>query len=160
MPGRTRCRRARRPGRRSRPRQRFSRFCGGRWRSFGNSCRRGSARRLRLTPRRTRAVQHRNRRHHLGDHRACGTGRRSDSRGGPPTSLEHLQHDIALVWIQTAELVLDVDTGLAAHVDQVFRLDIQLARQRIDTDFFLQSELLYTAPRFSLDKVPGVCNKG
>jgi hypothetical protein len=52
-------------------------------------------------------------------------------------------HGIALVRIQAAELVLDVDAGLAAQVEQVFALHVQLASQGINADFLsLQAELL------------------
>jgi hypothetical protein len=96
-------------------------------------------------------MQDRYRRHHLGDNGRCRPRRRSDSRGRgcAATPLEHLHDHITLVGIQAAELVLDIDTGLAAGVDEIFRLNVQLARQRIDTDFILQAKLLYTTSPFS-----------
>jgi hypothetical protein len=55
-----------------------------------------------------------------------------------------LLHSITLFRVETAELVLHVETGLAAKVEQVFALHVQFARQGVDTDFvFLQAQLLY-----------------
>src|SRR5206468_6053153 len=66
------------------------------------------------------------------------------------TPLYHLFDQVALLGIETAQLVLDVDAGLTAEVEQIFTLDVQLARQRIDADFLsLQAQLLVTTLRFA-----------
>jgi hypothetical protein len=67
-----------------------------------------------------------------GGHRHTATG-----------ALDHELDGIALFRIQAAQLVLDVDTGLAAQVEQVLALHVQFARQGIDPYFLsLQAELL------------------
>jgi hypothetical protein len=54
-----------------------------------------------------------------------------------------LLDDIALLWVEAAELVLDVEAGLAAQVEQIFALHVQLARQGINSYFLsLQEPLL------------------
>jgi hypothetical protein len=92
-------------------------------------------------------MKDRDRSGHLRDHRRRRPWRCSDSR--TTAAFEHLHHSIALRRVQAAELVLHIETGLATEIEQVFRIDVQLARQRIDPDFILQAELLYTlSPRF------------
>jgi hypothetical protein len=64
---------------------------------------------------------------------------------------------VALVGIQTAELVLHIKASLAAHVEQIFALHVQLARQGKDTNFlFLQAQLpvLTTRSGFLVPHVP------
>jgi hypothetical protein len=87
-------------------------------------------------------AQHWNRRRDLRNDRRLG--RRSDGNSATAAPFQELDHGIALMRIQGTELVLHVDTGLAADVEQVFRLEIQLARQGKNTDFVLQAELLYS----------------
>jgi hypothetical protein len=65
---------------------------------------------------------------------------------GDPTGrrlpLAHQKLDgIALLGIQAAQLVLDIDTGLATHIDQVFALDVQFPRQYVDSDLLFLQEL-------------------
>jgi hypothetical protein len=48
-------------------------------------------------------------------------GRSSD---GHAAALYHLLNHLALIRIQAAELILDIDPGLAAHVEQVFALHV------------------------------------
>jgi hypothetical protein len=67
-----------------------------------------------------------------------------------------LFHSITLFWVETAELVFHVVTGLAAKVKQIFALHVQFARQGIDTDFvFLQAQLLYRHSPYSPLPVAG-----
>jgi hypothetical protein len=51
-----------------------------------------------------------------------------------------------LLRIQTAELILDIDPGLLAKIDELFAVDVQFASQGIDPNFLsLQARLLYDA---------------
>jgi hypothetical protein len=75
--------------------------------------------------------------------REHGLGWRRTGGGLLRSGLEHGLDRVALFRLQIAELVLDVIAGLLAHVEQDFGIDIQLARQDIDTDLlFLQRALL------------------
>lgn len=77
-----------------------------------------------------------------------GLWRRSRSCcSSPATGSAFFQQDqngIALIRIQAAQLVFDVDTGLATQVDQILTFDVKLSRQGINTGFLLQAELLYS----------------
>jgi hypothetical protein len=56
--------------------------------------------------------------------------------------MHELNDGIALLGIQAAQLVLDVNTVLAAQVEQVFALHVQFTRQSINPNFlFLQAQL-------------------
>jgi hypothetical protein len=44
-----------------------------------------------------------------------------------------------LIGFQAAQLVLNVEPCLPANIDEIFGLNVELARKRIDTDFVLQS---------------------
>jgi hypothetical protein len=49
-----------------------------------------------------------------------------------------------LLGVEAAELGLYIETGLTTEIYQFLGIDIKLARQRIDADLFVQSELLYS----------------
>ena len=49
---------------------------------------------------------------------------------------------VALLGVQAAQLVLDIHSPLAAHVEQILAVDVQLARQRVNTDLFFQQAAL------------------
>jgi hypothetical protein len=52
---------------------------------------------------------------------------------------------IALFWIQAAQLILDVESRLAAQVEQILALQVQFARQCVDANLlFLHRQLLYS----------------
>jgi hypothetical protein len=60
----------------------------------------------------------------------------------------HLLDSIALLRVEATQLILDVEACLTTEVEQVFALDPQFARQRIDTNLlFLQAVLLCRQPR-------------
>jgi hypothetical protein len=88
-------------------------------------------------------MQHRNRAHDLGDNSARCLRRRSNCHA-TPAPFDQLHHGITLVGIQTAELVLHLDAVLATEINEIFALQIELFRQRIDADFLLQMQLLYS----------------
>jgi hypothetical protein len=90
-------------------------------------------------------MQHRNRGHNLGNDGARLLGRRGHRHTSTP--LDQLHHGIALVRIQAAELILHVDTGLAAEINKIFALQIEFFRQGINADSLLQMELLYSQSR-------------
>jgi hypothetical protein len=61
--------------------------------------------------------------------------------------LHKLHNAIAELGLNGAELILDVDTVLAAQGEQVFALHAQLARQGEDTNFLVsQAELPVYSP--------------
>jgi hypothetical protein len=91
-------------------------------------------------------MQYRNRGHNLGNDGARLLGRRGH-RHTTSTPLDQLHYGIALVWIQAAELILHVDTGLAAEINKIFALQIEFFRQGINADSLLQMELLYSQSR-------------
>ena len=70
-------------------------------------------------------------------------GRRSDGHS-TAARFSQLHDGIPLVRIQTAELVLHLDTGLAAEINKIFALEIEFFRQGINADFLLQMQLLYS----------------
>jgi hypothetical protein len=84
--------------------------------------------------------------HNLRNHGSGRLRRRRNGRTTPAraTLLQHLHHDVALLRVKAAKLVLDVEPSLTAKVDQVLGLNVELARQCIDADFLLQAVLLYT----------------
>jgi len=51
------------------------------------------------------------------------------------TLLDHLLKLIALLRLQAAELVLDVEPRLFAQIEQILAIDLQLARQCVYTNF-------------------------
>jgi len=77
------------------------------------------------------------------DHGSCGLGG-SRRDGSSPAAFADQQFDgVALVGVQATELILDIDAGLTAQVKQILALDVQFARERVDTNFlFLQAQLL------------------
>jgi hypothetical protein len=51
---------------------------------------------------------------------------------------------VTLFWLDAAELILDVNTVLAAQVEQILALQVQFSRQSVKTDLLfllLQAEL-------------------
>jgi hypothetical protein len=71
-------------------------------------------------------MQNRNRRRDLRDNRS-GRPWRCRNRCGRTTgaaALDHLFDRVALLLIQTAELVLNVETGLVAEIEEIFGLDV------------------------------------
>jgi len=136
---------------RSRHRRRCLRRCR-RWRDLGRlqgCCRTFDGRRhrglgrLRFSPYGAGLVQNRDGTHHLRDDAGRGSRRRRDSgrRATGAAFFEHQNNGIALLRFQVAELILHVETGLAAKIEKIFTFDIELARQCVYTNFLLQSEL-------------------
>ena len=93
---------------------------------------------------------------HLRNHRRCCLRRRSDSGSGPAAAFLHqLLHEVALVRVQAAKLILHIDADLAAEVEQVFALHIQFPRQGIHTYFlFLRAQLLCRQSRRNVRRRP------
>jgi hypothetical protein len=77
------------------------------------------------------------------DRRNARPGRPGHRHGCSAALHQHL-NGVTLFGVDAAELVLDIDPGLAAHVEQVFALHVEFARQGVDAYFLflLQAELL------------------
>jgi hypothetical protein len=63
-------------------------------------------------------MQHRNRAHYLGDDGAHWLWRRGD-RHATSTPFGQLHDSITLVRIQTTQLILHLDAGLAAEINEI-----------------------------------------
>jgi hypothetical protein len=59
---------------------------------------------------------------------------RRRSNSGPATPLQALLDRLALLGVQTAQLILHVEAKLLTHVEQVFALHVQLLGQRVNAD--------------------------
>ncbi len=74
-----------------------------------------------------------------------GFGRRRSGDSNPATLPHQVLNCLDLLGFKVAELILDIQAMLAAQVEQIFALHVQLARQGINSQFlFLQSLLPYT----------------
>jgi hypothetical protein len=89
-------------------------------------------------------VQDRHRLANLRNDRTDRLRRRSDSDSPATALLDQLHDGISLVGIEATQLIPHIETGLAAKIEQILGLQVQLARQGVNPDFLLQAELLYS----------------
>src|SRR5437870_7347347 len=99
--------------------------------------------------------QDRHRSRDSGDGRNHGLGGRS--HGYPAALSDHYLDGIALFRIQDAQLVLDIESGLAAKIQQIFTFDIQFLGQGIDSNFL--SLQIAAPPRMTPTGHPAKTNK-
>jgi hypothetical protein len=75
----------------------------------------------------------------IGGERSSGYCLNWRSRGFTP-ALDQRFDRVSLLGFEAAELVFHVHASVAAHVEKVLALDIQLPRQDIDANFLLRQK--------------------